>query len=292
MKRFVIILFLVFSFLAMNVQGSFALHKAETKKGILLVTFGTSYPEAHVAFNNIENRVKSEFPEVEVRWAYTSKIIRKILKKRGEQIDSPAEALAKMGEDGFTHVAVQSLHIIPGEEYENLEKTLEAFYKMPKGIRDAKLGTPLLFTHADNKKLADFIDTEFKNKLDKNSALLLMGHGTHHSSNIYYPGFQYYLNEKSERYFLATVEGYPSLDNVIPKLKEEGIKKVVLTPFMSVAGDHAQNDMAGDEEGSWKSVLEKEGFEVEVILKGLAEYNKVVDVWGEHLKEKYEALGN
>ena len=292
MKRFVIILFLVFSFLAMNVQSSFAHNKAETKKGILLVTFGTSYPEAHVAFNNIENRVKSEFPEVEVRWAYTSKIIRKILKKRGEQIDSPAEALAKMGEDGFTHVAVQSLHIIPGEEYDNLKLTVEAFNKMPKGIQQIKIGTPLLYADADNQKLATFIANQFKTELDKNTALLLMGHGTHHPSNIYYPGFQYYLSQKSDKYFLATVEGYPSLDNVIPKLKEEGIEKVVLTPFMSVAGDHAQNDMAGDEEGSWKSVLEKEGFEVEVILKGLAEYNKVVDVWVEHLKEKYEALGN
>ena len=266
-------------------QSAYAHEKSEKKNAILLVTFGTSYSEARVAFDNIEAIVKAEFPDVEIRWAYTSKMIRKIIKKRGEHIDSPAEALAKLGEDGYTHVAVQSLHVIPGEEYENLKITVEAFNKMPKGIIQAKLGLPLLYSNADNKKLASFIDTEFASKLNKNSALVLMGHGTHHPSNIFYPGFQYYLSQKSDKYLMGTVEGFPLLEQVIEQLKEKKIKKVTLTPFMSVAGDHAQNDMAGDEEDSWKSVLEKEGFEVEVVLKGLAEYNPVVNIWIEHLKD-------
>ncbi len=283
-------LILLISFLTMNVENAVAHKKTEPKKGILLVTFGTSYPEACVAFDAIEKQVKTTFPGVEVRWAYTSEIIRKILKKRGEQIDSPAGALAKMGDEGFTHVAVQSLHIIPGEEYHNLKLTVDAFNKMPKGIQEAELGTPLLFSHSDNQKLATFITNQFIAKTGKNSGLLLMGHGTHHAANIYYPGFQYYLAEKSDKFFIGTVEGYPALEQIIPQLKAKGITKLVLTPFMSVAGVHAQNDMAGAEDDSWKSILEKEGFETEIVMKGLAEYDEVIAIWMEHLKEVYAKL--
>ncbi len=277
-----ILLFVVLSF---KMSSAFA--DVKTEKAILLVTFGTSYPEARLAFTHIEDMVRAEFPDTEVRWAYTSKIIRKILKKRGEHVHSPAEALAILGEDGYTQVAVQSLHIIPGEEYENLKATVNAFNKMPKGIQRAKLGAPLLYDHEDHMKLARVIDDEFKEKIGEKKALLLMGHGTSHSANVYYPGFQYYLNQISHKYFVGTVEGFPTLEEAIPQLKKSGIKTVMLTPFMSVAGDHARNDMASDEEDSWKSLLEKEGFKVEVVLKGLAEYSSVVNIWMEHLKAVY-----
>jgi sirohydrochlorin cobaltochelatase len=288
--RKLLIIVLLFSFFTSQSESLFAHGKQQDKKGILLVTFGTSYPEARKSFTNIEEKVRIEFPGVEIRWAYTSKIIRSILKKRGESIDSPAEALAKMGEDGFTHVAVQSLHVIPGEEYENLYATVMAFNKMPKGIQVAVIGQPLLYSHPDNKRLASFVDHTFHEMVEKKKALVFMGHGTHHQSNIYYPGFQYYLNQYSDAYLMATVEGYPSLSQVIAELKTQGVKNVTLSPFMSVAGDHARNDMAGDEEDSWKSILEKEGFEVEIILKGLAEYDEVVNVWVDHLKEVYASL--
>ncbi|WP_421920776.1 sirohydrochlorin cobaltochelatase [Marinifilum sp.] len=289
MRLFIVKIFIL-SLLTMSIQEVSAHKKIETNNGILLVTFGTSYPEARVAFANIEKKVKDAFPDVEVRWAYTSKIIRRILKKRGNNIDSPSEALAKMGEEGFTHIAVQSLHVIPGEEFENLKLTVNAFNKMPKGIQIAKLGNPLLFLDEDNQAMASFLDGKFADITNSKSALLFMGHGTHHAANIYYPGFQYYLQQKSDKYFLGTVEGYPMLEQIIPQLKAQKIKKVVLTPFMTVAGDHARNDMAGDEDDSWKTILEKEGFEVECILKGMAEYDDVVNIWINHLKKVYENL--
>ncbi|PXX96049.1 sirohydrochlorin cobaltochelatase [Marinifilum breve] len=283
MKR--ILLLSIFFLLILNVQMTYAHKKVEDKKGILLVTFGSSYPETRVAFENIDKIVKAEFPNVEIRWAYTSKIVRKILKKRGENIDSPAEALAKMGEDGFTHVAVQSLHIIPGEEYDNLKHTVEVFNGMPKGIKATEIGAPLLFLDHDQMQLADALHQKFESKLNSNTAVLFMGHGSHHQSNIYYPGFEYYLKQKSYQYFVGTVEGFPLLDAILPQLKSKGIKKVILTPFMSVAGDHARNDMAGSEEDSWKTILEKEGFTTEIEMIGLAEYDDVVDIWVKHLKE-------
>jgi sirohydrochlorin cobaltochelatase len=292
MKKYTIVLFMLLSFIVVQSEMACAHKNQENKKGILLVTFGSSYPETQVAFKNIDKMVKAEFPNVEIRWAYTSKMIRKIIRKRGGEVDSPAEALAKMGEDGFTHVAVQSLHIIPGEEYDNLKHTVEAFNGMPKGINVTEIGTPLLFLDHDQMQLADALHQMFNSKLNSKTAVLFMGHGSHHQSNIYYPGFEYYLKLKSDQYYMGTVEGFPMLDAIIPQLKSRGIKKVILTPFMSVAGDHARNDMAGSEEDSWQSVLEKEGFNTEIVLTGLAEYDDVVDIWIKHLKEAYQKLSS
>jgi sirohydrochlorin cobaltochelatase len=263
--------------------------KAESKKadktGILLVSFGSSYPETRATFANIEKDVKAAFPDQEIRWAFTSKFIRKKLRARGETIDSPAEALAKMGEEGFKKVAVQSLHVIPGEEYENLKKTVEAFSGMPKGIEEVKLGVPLLYHHEDMQALADVLLRNLPKGLTPKDALVFMGHGTQHISNVYYPGMQYYLSEKNSHVFLATVEGYPELTQVIEKLDQKKWRKVYLIPFMTIAGDHARNDMAGDEEDSWRSQLEAKGYQVESVLSGMADQDEVVQIWIDHLKK-------
>lgn len=260
------------------------------KKGILLVTFGTSYANAQQAYNKIENKVKEAFPNTEIRWAYTANFIRKKLQKQGKHVDSPAEALAKMANDGYTHIAVQSLHIIPGVEFNALKQTVTAFNHMPKNAKVVLIGEPLLYTHEDMLATLDAMSSVLPEKIGKSEAVVLMGHGTSHQSNVYYPGFQYYLWQKSPSIFLGTVEGYPELRKIIEKLKDQRIKKVYLQPFMSVAGDHAQNDMAGDDDDSWKSQLEAQGFEVKTVLKGLAEYDAIVEVWINHLKETFEKL--
>ncbi|PRY96221.1 sirohydrochlorin cobaltochelatase [Marinilabilia salmonicolor] len=258
------------------------------KKGILLITFGTSYPEARKAFENIEQKVKTHWPDVDIYWAYTSGFIRKKLAKQGIQMDSPSEALAKIGEAGYTLVAAQSLHIIPGAEFHDVVHTVKGFSLVQKGVGKTNMGRPLVSNHEDLQRMARFFTQQLP--VSDDEAVVLMGHGTHHDANIYYPGFQYYLNDLSDRHYVATVEGYPSLDNVIKQLKKEHIQKVTLTPFMSVAGDHAQNDMAGEEKESWKSQLEAEGFEVDVVMKGLAEYDEVVMIWIDHLKEAFDEL--
>ncbi|WP_010663907.1 sirohydrochlorin cobaltochelatase [Marinilabilia salmonicolor] len=258
------------------------------KKGILLVTFGTSYPEARKVFDNIEAAVETNWPDIDVFWAYTSGFIRKKLAKQGIPIDSPSEALAKMGEAGYTHIAAQSLHIIPGAEFHDVVHTVIGFSRIQKRGGKTTMGRPLVSNHEDLQRMARFFTQQLPVLDDE--AVVLMGHGTHHDANIYYPGFQYYLNDLSDRHYVATVEGYPSLDNVIKQLKKQHIKKVTLTPFMSVAGDHAQNDMAGEEKESWKSQLETEGFDVDVVMKGLAEYDEVVKIWIDHLKGAFDEL--
>jgi sirohydrochlorin cobaltochelatase len=258
-------------------------HKAPKKVGILLVAFGSSEPSAQVSFQNLDKKTKAAFPGIPVRWAYTSHIIRKKLAKQGTSLDSPEVALAKLMDDGFTHVAVQSLHTIGGQEYHDLRRTVGAF-KMMGGFHRIILGNPLLATQEDMQRAVDAILKTIPQDRQKGDAVVLMGHGTHHPSNAFYAAMMFQLQLKDPNIFVGTVEGYPEIDDIKKMLLEKNIKKGYLMPFMSVAGDHAKNDMAGDEEDSWKSVLTKAGIECVPILKGTAEYDSFIDIWVSHIR--------
>ena len=261
------------------------------KKGILLVAFGTSVPQARVALENIGEEVAKAFPNTEIRWAYSAaKIRNKIKRTEGITIPSPATALAQMGDDGFTHVAVQSLHTIPGQEFSDIVKTANAFDGIPKSISHITVGTPLLTSPEDMQKAAQILPALVPAERKKDEAVIFMGHGTHNKGNIYYAGLQTYLTENHPNMYVGTVEAFPSLDMIIPQLKAKNVSKVWLLPLMSVAGDHARNDMAGDEPDSWKSTLEKEGFAVQAILKGTGEYDSVASMWVQHLKTAFAKL--
>lgn len=255
------------------------------KKGILLVAFGSSIPEAQVSFTNIEKQVKKEFKETPVRWAYTSVIIRKKLKKEGKNLDSVALALAKMMDEGFTHVGVQSLHTIRGEEFEDLKKTVKAFAHMPNGFSKIIIGAPLLSSQSDMEKTVDAIIANIPKKRKTTEAVVLMGHGSPHPSNAFYAALMFHLRQKDKNIYIGTVEGAPEINEIKAMLEDSAVKKAFLMPFMSVAGDHARNDMAGDEEDSWKNILTKAGIECEPVLKGTAEYDNLVAIWIDHLKE-------
>ncbi len=255
--------------------------------GILLVVFGSGRPGAQTAMANIDREVKKAFPDAELFWAFTSGIIRGMVKAEGRSIDSPLEALHRMRDRGLSDIIVQSLHVIPGGEYESLQKTISAFREQTGGTVSVKSGRPLLYSHEDILEVCSILAALLPAAEDERDAVILMGHGTRHSSNIYYPGIQYYLWQQSPRYWIATVEGYPSLEDILPLLKEKQIRRVWLVPFLAVAGNHAVTDMAGDKPDSWKSVLEANGYEVRAVLKGLAEYNEIARIWISHLKESF-----
>lgn len=254
------------------------------KKGILLVTFGTSIPKAQAAFEHIEEKVKAAFPDVPVRWAYTSSIIRKKLAKEGKQLDSAEIALAKMMDEGFTHVGVQSLHMIGGYEFHDVLANAHAFRNMSGGFKRILVGYPMLGTPEDLSRVTDSVMKIIPKERKKDEAVVLMGHGTHHPANAFYEAMMYRFQQKDPNVYMGTVEGSPELSDVQEMLLKKGIKKAWLIPFMSVAGDHAMNDMAGDEEDSWKSILTKAGIQCVPVLKGLAEYDEFVDIWVDHLK--------
>ena len=257
--------------------------KAEDKKvGILLVTFGTSEASAQVSFTNIDEQVKAAYPDIAVKWAYTSHIIRAKLAKQGRQLDSPEVALAKMVDEKFTHVAVQSLHTIGGAEYHDLGRVVASFKQLGE-FDSIVLGHPLLATQEDLERTVAAILSMIPPERKKDEAVVLMGHGTHHPANAFYAALNFQLQLQDPNILVGTAEGYPELDVIIPLLKKNNISKAYLMPFMSVAGDHAKNDMAGDDGDSWKSLLGKEGIECVPILKGTAEYDAFVNIWVDHV---------
>ncbi len=256
--------------------------KKDQKTGILLVAFGSSEASAQVSFENIDKHVKARYPEIPVRWAYTSHIIRRKLAKQGKFLDSPEVALAKMMDEGFTHVAVQSLHTIAGAEYHDVRKVVGSFQAMG-GFESIILGNPLLATQDDMARAVDAILATIPKERKKDDAVVLMGHGTHHPANAFYAALMFQVQLKDPNVYIGTVEGYPDLDIVASLLKKKKIKKAYLMPFMSVAGDHAKNDMAGAEDDSWMSILTKEGVECVPVLKGSAEFDQFVDIWVDHL---------
>jgi sirohydrochlorin cobaltochelatase len=265
-------------------------HEREMKKGILLVAFGSSVPEAQVSFDNIDKRVKKDFPDTPVFWAYTSSIIRNKLAKQGKILDSVPMALARMTDQGFTHVAIQSLHTIRGEEFDDLSDTVKAFEGLPDGVEKIVIGGPLLSDAKDMENVTKAMMENIPAKRKKTDAVLFMGHGTPHPSNAFYAALMFHLQRKDPHVFVGTVEGSPDINDIVPMLKEKKLKKIFLLPFMSVAGDHARNDLAGDEEDSWKSILTKQGFECDITLKGTAEYDNMLDIWTSHLKDAMARL--
>jgi len=262
---------------------------AEPKRGILLVAFGTSVPEAAQSIDSLKRQAEAAFPGVPVRMAYSSKIIRDKIAGEGVLKHSPAQALADMAAEGFTHVAVQSLHSIPGREYSDIKATAEAFQAMPKGIAHIGVGRPLLYSPEDVEQAAEAI-LPCLPKHKKGEAVVLMGHGTEHPANAAYSALQLALWKHDASVFVATVEGSPTLDDVLPALKRQGVRTVHLVPLMSVAGDHAHNDMAGAEDDSWASILKAKGFAPKAQLTGLGSRPAVAKLWIDHLKDAVTAL--
>jgi sirohydrochlorin cobaltochelatase len=246
------------------------------KKGILVVAFGSSMPEGEASIEAVTDAVRKAYPDVETRVAYTSRIImRKIARECGKAVDEPAVALAKMAYEGFTDVAVLSTHIIPGEEYDDLKAVVDGFKTIsanaPKaGFRFIGLSSPLLSGAEDFERLAGVLADTYSAQT-KGGAFVFVGHGTHHFANAAYGSLQFALWGKSPNFYVGTIEGLPSYDDVASGLRTAGVKNVWIAPAMLVAGDHAHNDIAGDESDSWKSMLEAQGYKVTPVLEGLGQ---------------------
>ena len=261
-----------------------------TKKGILLVAFGTSITKAQISYKNIEREVRTQFPDIPIRWAYTSEFIRRKLAKQGQSIDSVETALAKMMDEKYTHVAVQSLHTIAGWEFHDLRKNVALFGQMAGSFDSIRVGNPLLSTDTDFERVVTAFLKHIPKSRKKTDAVILMGHGTSHPVNAAYAALMYHFQRKDPYVFVGTVEGSPEIDEIKEMLLVRKVKTAYLMPFMSVAGDHAINDMAGEEDDSWKSILTKAGISCSPVLKGTAEYDEIVDIWVDHLRAAITGL--
>ncbi|HWR05574.1 sirohydrochlorin cobaltochelatase [Sporomusa sp.] len=262
------------------------------KKAIIVVSFGTSYQETlKLNIETVENRIREKFPEYEVRRAFTSRTVIKRLAESGVQIDNEIQALKRLQDEGYEEVYIQPLHVVPGAEYDKI-KVLVAHYAhaTEKAFAKIRLGRPLLYCmgqegHPDDYAIAiQALITQLP-EADAASAVVLMGHGGMHPANAAYAVLQLKLEDAGLNHvFVYTVEGFPSLTRIIDKLKQKQVKKVTLMPFLLVAGDHATNDMAGDEEDSARSQLLAAGFEVDVYFHGLGENPAIQDIYVAHLR--------
>lgn len=261
------------------------------KKAILVVSFGTSHLEAlRNSIEKIENKIRDEFEEYEVFRAFTAhRIIKKLKERDNLSILTPEEALEVLKDKGFEEVIVQPLHLIPGEEFDYIKGVVE---KNKGNFKALKLGRPIFFYQGMNGLPEDyslFIDS-IKDILENEESVVLFGHGTEHPSNAVYGMLQTVLiDEDYENVFVATVEGYPTIENVVKKLKKKGIKKTKLIPLLLVAGDHVKNDMASDKDDSLKSVLEKAGIEVGLHMHGLGEFDKFDELY---INRIYDSIEN
>ena len=285
------------------------------QKAIVLAAFGTSYPEALQSILNIRSRIEKANPGVPVKLAFTSSIIRGIWKERRDDaawqkanpgvpddvllVKSPLATLADLSDAGYKDVTVQSLHIFAGEEFADLKDLLAGL----RSIRTVKakslpfaairLGRPALgmpgVDHPYTEDIATAVkalkaDVEEAKKM--NAALVYMGHGNDFYSTGIYAEFQRDMQAAyGHPVFVACVEGFPGFDDSLAELETSGKKNVLLKPFMIVAGDHASNDMAGDEDDSWKVMLTKAGFTVSTDLRGLGMVDAWADIYVRHLKD-------
>lgn len=251
------------------------------KKGLIVTSFGTTYEETRIkCIESIEDRIKEEFADCLVIRAFTSRrVINKLKKRDNYLVNTPTQAMIELKENGIKDIYIQPLLIIEGVEYEKILREARDF--MVKNNCNISIGKPLLSSELDYEKVV-------KALIHKDEAIVFMGHGSEHKADLSYKRLEKTIRDSgNENLFVGTVEGERSIEDVIVELKNKSIDKVLLKPFMLVAGDHAINDMASEEDDSWKVLLEKNNIQVTTELKGLGEIKGIQDIFIDHLKERY-----
>ncbi|MGN0343909.1 MAG: sirohydrochlorin cobaltochelatase [Lachnospiraceae bacterium] len=274
---------------------------------ILVVSFGTSYNDSRVSdIKGIEDAIAEAYPDWSVRRAFTSQIIINHVQARdGECIDNVDQALERAVNNGVRNLIVQPTHLMHGAEYDELMTVLEAYQDQFESVKVAEpllgeVGNDATVINEDKAKVAEAITAEAVKDAGYDSldaakedcvAFVFMGHGTSHTAKVSYSQMQTQMGALGyENVFIGTVEGEPeetSCEAVIEEVQKEGYKKVILRPLMVVAGDHANNDMAGEDKDSWLSMFEATGsFErVDAQISGLGEIDAIQQLYVAHIAD-------
>ncbi len=263
------------------------------KLGILLAAFGSSAQQAHRTLHGFESKVRESFPGIPVRWAFTSGKIRHHLAGKGKKTDSVQKALAKMRFEGYSHVVVQSLHMVPGSEFNDLKDESMAMMSSPEnpqGFQSVQLGWPLLADTGDIRNVSQAVLRHIPDERTPGEAVLYMGHGTWHSADTRYEQLAEELRTHDPDVYLGTMDGGRTIHDILPELQERGYRTAWLLPFLAVAGAHVLRDMVGDTPDSWKSVLEAAGLNCRPVLRSAIEYEGFTEIWIEHLRTAMESL--
>ena len=251
---------------------------------LLVVSFGTSFNDSRrLTIGAIEQAMEEAFPDYSVRRGFTSQIIiDHVLSRDGEVIDNITEALDRAVDNGVKNLVVAPTHLMSGFEYTDV---LDEVAEYADAFEKIVISDPLLTSDEDFGAVAKAITAATAEYDDGETAIVFMGHGTEADSNPVYAKMQEVLTGLGyENYFIGTVEATPSLDDVLAAVQEGEYTKVVLEPLMVVAGDHANNDMAGDEEDSWKSTFAAAGYQVTCVLRGLGEFEDIRSIYVDHVQ--------
>ena len=277
---------------------------------LLVVSFGTSYNDSRVAdIKGIEDALQAAYPDWSVRRAFTAQIIINHVQARdGEKIDNMTQALDRAVANGVKNLVVQPTHLMHGAEYDEMCEAIEQYKDKFESVSIAEpllgeVGSDATVINADKEAVAKAItaaavaDAGFESldaAKDAGTAFVFMGHGTAHVAKVTYSQMQTQMqNLGYENVFIGTVEGEPeetACEAVIEAVKAAGYTNVVLRPLMVVAGDHANNDMAGSEDDSWKTMFEAAGFTVDCQISGLGDIADVQALYVAHTKAAIEAL--
>ena len=253
-------------------------------KGLLVVSFGTSYPETRKKnIEHLETLLAAAFPDRIFYRAYTSGIIRKKLWERDQiLISGVKEAVQAALKDGITDLLVQPTHIMNGIENDQMK---EDILSLGTYFDRISFGDPLISSTEDQFAVIEALMEEMPCLSDQ-EALVFMGHGSTHHANTLYAALDYAFKQAGHPgVYVGTVEAYPDVHAVLAQLRGKDIRRVYLTPFMLVAGDHASNDLAGEEADSWNSLFKAEGYQTSCILKGLGEYDGICDLYVRHARQ-------
>ena len=282
------------------------------KPAIVLAPYGSLSPRALATYERIQAAYEREFPGSQVLLAFTSQfMIKRLQEKEGITVASPLEALSELHSRGCRRAVVQSLQIVPGEEFHQLaalvhEQGQGLISQGTKlGFERLEIGLPLLSSLEDCQRVSRVLPAlwngsgrgadsaeegqpqslqSLPDRDPEKEAVLLVGHGTGHPADSLYSLMARVLEKDHRNIFLGTLEGFPGLSEMVAELKGSRAKKARMLPFLLVAGGHAENDISGAGQESWKSVLEREGFEVAVRLCGLGEMEGIVSIFLEHTR--------
>lgn len=255
------------------------------KTGILLAASSSVHADARAALACVERRVTARFGSVPVRWAVTAGPVRHVLHAQGEVAESPDDALAAMRRDGFTHVAVQSLHIVPGSEYRALYETVEARRRAPESFASLQVGPPLLASDADSARVVQALLPVLAAERRPGDAAILIAHGSREpAAERAYDVVARTFAAHDGLILLGRTLGRPDRDETIRICVAAGALRACLLPFTVTSGSTVRAALAPDGKTSWPAALRAADIDCRVVSRGLAAHDAIVDIWLEHLR--------
>lgn len=261
---------------------------------ILLAAFGSRLPDASRALERMLQRARAEYPAFRVETALTSGTVRGHKARQGAEASSPEQVLRRLAAEGVRRLAVQSLHVVPGEEFKGLERLARSMSGADGGAGFERIvvGRPLLGNREDVRRVAGVLLTVLPPERGPGEAVLLMGHGTRGRANGVYAELAGELRALDPLVLIGALEAEPGLSAKVEELRALGVERVHLMPLLFARGVHATRDMAGGGQNSWKSGLGRAGFECTAWVKGAGEHEALAAVWLEHLREAVGRLAD